>query len=76
MPERYWYTTLYLIRHAQARASDGSYDESTPLSELGRLQAARLVDELVAGSRPTAVYTSPYPRAVETAAPLCRKLGV
>ncbi|MGH3146386.1 MAG: histidine phosphatase family protein [Rubrobacter sp.] len=76
MSEPYAHATLLLIRHGQARADDGSYDENTPLSELGRLQAARLAYTLAAGARPAAVYASPYPRALETAAPLCLKLGV
>lgn len=76
MPETFPHTRLYLVRHGQARAGDGSYDETTPLSELGHLQAARLADALTAGVLPTAVYASPYPRALETAAPVCRRLGV
>ena len=30
---------LYLVRHGQARADDGSYGHDTPLSPLGRRQA-------------------------------------
>ncbi|MBI1927991.1 histidine phosphatase family protein [Candidatus Poribacteria bacterium] len=69
-------TALILIRHGQARASDGSYNRETPLSELGRLPAAAIASKIVASTPPVAVYTSPYPRAVDTAAPLCEKLGL
>jgi probable phosphoglycerate mutase len=66
---------LLLVRHAQARAHDGSYDRHTPLSELGRQQANALATALVTCA-PSAIYASPFPRAMETAAPLCRTLGV
>jgi broad specificity phosphatase PhoE len=76
MSEDYSATTLLLIRHGQARASDGSYDENTPLTKLGHRQATRLADALTAGTRPVVVYSSPYPRAQETAIPLCQQLTV
>jgi len=44
MPEEYPATILFLIRHGQARASDGSYGPNTPLSELGRVQAEKIAD--------------------------------
>ena len=69
-------TTLILARHAQARARDGSYDRHTPLSDLGWRQAAALAPHLLEHPRPAAVYSSPWPRAVETAEPLCERLGV
>ena len=70
------HTTLALIRHVQARAPDGSYGAATPLSELGRHQAAAMVGTLSHRPRPAAVYTSPYLRAVQTAAPLCRAYAI
>jgi broad specificity phosphatase PhoE len=76
MFEEFPATTLLLIRHGQARASDGSYNENTPLTELGHRQAAQLANALAAGTRPVAVYSSPYPRALETATPLCQQLSV
>ncbi len=77
MSQEYWTTTLLLVRHGQARATDSSsLGRATPLSRLGRLQAAALADELVEGEPPATVYTSPLPRSVETAAPLCERLGV
>ena len=69
-------TTLILVRHGQARSSDGSYDYETPLSDLGRRQAAAVADGLATEAPFAAVYTSPLARAVETAAPLCERLGV
>ena len=74
--DEYPSTTLTLVRHGQARAADGSYGPDTPLSGLGRLQVAALTEALAAGSPPTVVYTSPLPRAVETATPLCERLGL
>ena len=76
MSEEYWATTLVLVRHGQARAGDGSYGSERPLSELGRLQAEAVANALAAVKTPTAVYTSPYPRAAETARPICRELGL
>ena len=76
MPEKRQSTVLLLIRHGQARAADGSYDRETPLSEIGWRQAAAVADELAARSPPRVVYTSPYPRAIETSEPACEKLGL
>ena len=68
--------TLVLIRHCQARAADGSYGPETPLSELGRRQASALASLFVGGTLPSAVYTSPYTRAVQTSEPLSERLGL
>ena len=46
-----------------------------PLSELGRQQAAQVAARLAA-ERIDAIYTSPLRRAVETAEPLARTLGL
>jgi broad specificity phosphatase PhoE len=75
MTSPYTCTTLLLVRHGQARAENGSYDRRTPLSELGRRQAAHIAQALSAGDAPDAIYASPFPRALETAEPLCRALG-
>jgi broad specificity phosphatase PhoE len=73
MSNSYPSTTLLLIRHGQARANNNSYDQHTPLSNLGHQQATLVADALA--SRPVrAVYTSPFPRARETASPLCQRL--
>ena len=74
--ESYPKTTLVLVRHGQARASGGSYDRTTPLSHLGRRQAAALASELLAGDAIHALYASPFPRAVETAEFLRDTLGL
>ena len=76
MTEEYWKTTLVLVRHGQARSSDGSYGVETPLSDLGRRQADALAAELSTRGAATAVYTSPFPRAVQTSAPICERLGL
>jgi probable phosphoglycerate mutase len=67
---------LILVRHGQARAADGSYGRETRLSDLGRLQAAAVANELAARTPLAAVYVSPFPRAVETATPLCARLDL
>ena len=69
------FATLVLIRHGQARAEDGSYGPETPLSMLGRRQASA-VARLVEGTPPAALYTSPFPRAMQTSEPLAERLGL
>lgn len=77
MSEEYPATNLLLIRHAQARAA-GRYHlgPDTPIGRLGRLQVAALVSKLAAAAPPAAVYTSPLPRAVQTASLVCERLGL
>ena len=69
------FATLVLIRHGQARAEDGSYGPETPLSMLGRRQASA-VAQLVKATPPAAVYTSPFPRAMQTSEPLVETVGL
>lgn len=76
MPNGYWSTKLSFIRHGQARATDGSYGNDTPLSQLGREQAQVIAAAFTPETAPTIVYTSPYPRAVATARPLCHQYGI
>jgi 2,3-bisphosphoglycerate-dependent phosphoglycerate mutase len=77
MSQEYPATTLLLIRHAQARAAGSShYGPDTLIGQLGRLQVAALVSKLVAAVPPAVVYTSPLPRAVQTASPVCERLGL
>ena len=66
---------LYLVRHAQARADDGSYGHDTPLSPLGRRQAEAVAVAL-AHAGLAAIYASPMRRARETAEPLARVTGL
>ncbi|MFI5283153.1 MAG: histidine phosphatase family protein [Candidatus Dormibacterales bacterium] len=56
---------IWLIRHADCY-EDMTETNDPPLSALGRTQAARLA-ERVRRAHPTAVYTSPYRRALQTA---------
>jgi len=65
-----------LVRHAEAVApSDPRYEENDrPLSEAGRRDAERLADQL-ADETVAAIYSSPYPRALQTVEPLARRLG-
>jgi broad specificity phosphatase PhoE len=65
---------LAFVRHAQARASDDSYDERTPLSPLGRRQAEATARMLLERGPFEALYSSPLPRCVETATPSCEAL--
>lgn len=62
-------TRLIWIRHGQARAADGTYDDDTPLSPVGRAQAATLPSAL-GPETPTALYSSPLARARQTAEPI------
>jgi probable phosphoglycerate mutase len=69
--------TLILARHGQSRAAQSpQLGRETPLSELGRLQAATLASKLESSGPIVAVYTSPLRRAVETAVPLGERLGL
>jgi phosphohistidine phosphatase len=70
---------LHLLRHGPAGDAwdwDGP-DETRPLTPKGRAVMSRVASRLAeAGFRPGLVLTSPYVRAVETAAILCDGLGV
>ena len=66
---------LYLVRHGQARAADGSYGPDTPLSPLGRRQAEAVAEGLADASL-AALYASPMRRARETAEPLAYSTGL
>ncbi len=73
--------TIWLVRHgARADFVDGkwkSIDGGTrdaPLSELGRLQAEELAQDLENESIDH-IFVSPYLRTLQTASPLCQALG-
>ena len=71
-------TRLYLIRHGQSAGNaEGRFGGHgpTPLSELGERQA-ELVGEALAREGITAIYSSDLSRAVQTAEPLSRRLGL
>src|SRR3990172_6822316 len=71
-------TQVVLIRHGQ---SQGNADRrfgghtTTPLSELGRKQAAATASVLAAENF-SAIYTSDLPQAIETASPLSVKTAL
>ena len=48
----------------------------TPLSELGHRQAEALAAHFAVDVPPDVVYTSPLPRAAQTAGYICEKLGL
>ncbi len=75
MAQEFASATLLLIRHGQARDGSASLGRTTPLSDLGRKQAVAIARAL-SDDRTDAVYTSPLPRAIETAAPLCTRLNL
>jgi len=69
--------TVYLVRHGSAGRRDPGdpSDTARRLDEKGHRQAAALVEVL--GSLPIrTVASSPFPRCVETVAPLAEHLGV
>ncbi|MBS1793058.1 MAG: histidine phosphatase family protein [Acidobacteria bacterium] len=71
-------TRLYLIRHGQSAGNaEGRFGghSPTPLSELGKRQAA-LTAEALAKEKIDAIYTSDLLRAVQTAEPLAALLDL
>jgi len=67
-------TEIWLVRHGDCYESMSDGDDP-PLSPLGRKQAARLA-ERVRRLNPTAVYASPYRRALETARAISHDVNV
>jgi broad specificity phosphatase PhoE len=76
MAKELYYTKLLLVRHGQAREEDGSYLLTTKLSELGRLQANALGKAIHEYGPIDQIYSSPYPRAVETANSIIKKMNL
>jgi probable phosphoglycerate mutase len=71
-------TRLYLIRHGQSAGNvEGRFGghSTTPLSELG-IEQARLTAEALAREKIDVVYSSDLYRAVQTAEPLGKLLGI
>jgi 8-oxo-dGTP diphosphatase len=68
---------LYLVRHAKAgeRRTWTADDVDRPLSKKGRKQA-ELVGKRLAALGPTALYSSPYVRCVQTLEPLGARLSL
>ena len=67
-------TTVYFVRHAQ---SDASVQDPflRPLTEQG-LRDRRLVTEFLSGREVTALFSSPYKRAVDTLVDFSEKQGL
>lgn len=68
-------SVIWLVRHAE-RADDGMEAQSDPeLSEAGRDRARELA-RLLSDAGITAVYSTPFQRTRQTAAPLAAAMGV
>lgn len=65
-------TTLIFVRHAE-KASDGTRDPD--LNEAGQARANNLAN-MLSSSGVTAIYSTPYKRTRQTAAPLAEKTGI
>mgnify|MGYP006270220793 CR=1 FL=1 len=74
-------TRIILVRHGESHANAdrfiGGLRSCTGLTDLGRQQSALLRDRLLASREivPTAIYSSSYPRALETARIISPALG-
>ncbi len=69
---------VYLIRHAKPSATWGGDDDDPGLDDLGRAQAERAAQALLAlppEHRPTRVVSSPLRRCRETARPFAEAIG-
>jgi 2,3-bisphosphoglycerate-dependent phosphoglycerate mutase len=68
---------VLLIRHAEAAplGAGPAADDDRPLTDAGRLAAAELAVELEP-YQVTAIYSSPYLRALQTVAPIARGRGL
>jgi broad specificity phosphatase PhoE len=71
-------TRVVLVRHGETPGNRERRFQvyGTPLSPLGRLQAARVAARLAAGPVPDVLYTSDLARAAETAAVIGERLGL
>lgn len=67
--------TIYLVRHAESLPSAEIPEPEWPLSDRGREQAEALA-RAMRGLAIDALYSSPYPRALHTIAPLADALGM
>jgi broad specificity phosphatase PhoE len=67
---------IYLVRHGQSQANAGGMtleNPLVPLTELGALQARAIAPLLPPTS--VAIWSSPFKRALDTAAPYCALMG-
>ena len=67
-------TTLYLLRHAESLPSDDVAEPDWPLSPRGQSQA-RALCPILSKLGISAIYSSPYPRALETVRPFAELRG-
>ncbi len=66
---------IYLLRHAESAPSLDVPEPDWPLSDNGRTQAEKLIPVLV--ELPiSAVYSSPFPRAIDTVRPFADQVGL
>jgi len=68
-------TECFLVRHAQSQPDKNIPEAQWPLSALGREQAVALKGKLFDAGI-TKIFSSPYPRAVDTVLPLAEALGL
>ena len=67
---------IFIVRHGQSEANAGlTEDLDSPLTALGRRQAARTAERL-RGEGLTRTYVSPLRRTLETIAPTCAATGL
>lgn len=68
-------STLYILRHATAEViRPGQLDIDRCLIEKGRQQALRVANFILKqGLNPQYIFSSPYPRAMQTAAIVCEQ---
>lgn len=66
---------IYLVRHAESQPDAGIPEPLWPLSMRGRMQAQELASFLKE-IEPHHLYSSPYPRAVDTLRPLADQLNL
>jgi broad specificity phosphatase PhoE len=71
-------TDLWLVRHGHSlhHQTDQLQWDEVPLSREGRLQAGRLAARLSQLDDVVALYSSPLPRAWDTATPIAQALGI
>ena len=69
------YSGIYLLRHAESAPSPDVPEPEWPLSADGRTQAEKLVPVL-ADLPISAIYSSPFPRAIDTVRPFADQAGL
>ncbi|NTV30783.1 histidine phosphatase family protein [candidate division WWE3 bacterium] len=67
--------TFFLVRHGYTQVPEQDQTANTPLSDIGKNQAASLADRLC-GMEIDHIFTSPFHRAIETASIVNLKLNV